>query len=61
MLHPVSDLEAAKPIFSALLGTPPQHDAEYYVGYEVAGQHIGLVPGGVGCTGSAGLERSWPR
>jgi predicted enzyme related to lactoylglutathione lyase len=24
----------------------PQHDAEYYVGFEAAGQHIGLVPGG---------------
>ena len=46
LLHPVSDLAKAKPVYTALLGTPPQHDAEYYVGYEVAGQHIGLVPGG---------------
>jgi len=46
VLHPVSDLEKAKPVYTALLGTEPQHDASYYVGYEVAGQHIGLVPGG---------------
>jgi predicted enzyme related to lactoylglutathione lyase len=46
VLHPVSDLEAAKPVYTALLGIPPQHDAPYYVGFEVAGQHIGLVPGG---------------
>jgi predicted enzyme related to lactoylglutathione lyase len=46
VLHPVTDLEKAKPVYSALLGTAPQHDAPYYVGYEVAGQHIGLVPGG---------------
>jgi predicted enzyme related to lactoylglutathione lyase len=46
ILHPVSDLEKAKPVYTALLGAPPQHDASYYVGYEVAGQHIGLVPGG---------------
>jgi predicted enzyme related to lactoylglutathione lyase len=46
VLHPVSDLTAAKAVYSALLGTPPQHDAPYYVGYEVEGQHIGLVPGG---------------
>jgi predicted enzyme related to lactoylglutathione lyase len=46
VLHPVSDLEAAKAVYSALLGMPPQHDAPYYVGYETAGQHIGLVPGG---------------
>jgi predicted enzyme related to lactoylglutathione lyase len=46
MLHPVSDLEAAKAVYTALLGVPPQHDASYYVGYEAEGQHIGLVPGG---------------
>jgi predicted enzyme related to lactoylglutathione lyase len=46
VLHPVSDLAAAKPVYTALLGMEPQHDAEYYVGYEAEGQHIGLVPGG---------------
>jgi predicted enzyme related to lactoylglutathione lyase len=46
VLHPVSDLAKAKAVYSALLGIPPQHDADYYVGFEVAGQHIGLVPGG---------------
>jgi predicted enzyme related to lactoylglutathione lyase len=46
VLHPVSDLAAAKAVYTALLGVPPQSDAPYYVGYEVAGQHIGLVPGG---------------
>ena len=46
VLHPVTDLEKAKPIYAALLGTQPQADAPYYVGFEAAGQHIGLVPGG---------------
>jgi predicted enzyme related to lactoylglutathione lyase len=46
VLHPVSDLAAAKAVYTALLGMPPQHDADYYVGYEAGGQHIGLVPGG---------------
>jgi predicted enzyme related to lactoylglutathione lyase len=46
VLHPVSDLEKAKPVYAALLGMQPQHDAPYYVGFEAAGQHIGLVPGG---------------
>jgi predicted enzyme related to lactoylglutathione lyase len=46
VLHPVSDLAAAKPVYAALLGVPPQHEADYYVGFDVAGQHIGLVPGG---------------
>src|SRR5262245_24657638 len=46
VLHPVSDLEAAKAVYTALLGVPPQSDAPYYVGFEAAGQQIGLVPGG---------------
>jgi predicted enzyme related to lactoylglutathione lyase len=46
VLHPVSDLPKAKAVYTALLGIEPQADAEYYVGYDVAGQHIGLVPGG---------------
>jgi predicted enzyme related to lactoylglutathione lyase len=46
VLHPVSDLEKAKAVYTALLGVAPQADAAYYVGYDVEGQHIGLVPGG---------------
>ena len=46
VLHPVTDLAAAKAVYTALLGIEPQADAPYYVGYEVEGQQIGLVPGG---------------
>jgi predicted enzyme related to lactoylglutathione lyase len=46
VLHPVSDLEAAKAVYTALLGVPPQTDGPYYVGYEAEGQQIGLVPNG---------------
>jgi predicted enzyme related to lactoylglutathione lyase len=46
VLHPVSDLAAAKAVYTALLGVAPSADADYYVGYEAEGQHIGLVPGG---------------
>jgi len=46
VLHPVSDLEQSKAVYAALLGVPPQADSSYYVGFEVAGQHIGLVQGG---------------
>jgi predicted enzyme related to lactoylglutathione lyase len=46
VLHPVSDLEAAKTVYTALLGVAPQADSPYYVGYEAEGQQIGLVPGG---------------
>jgi predicted enzyme related to lactoylglutathione lyase len=46
VLHPVSDLEASKAVYTALLGIEPQADSAYYVGYDVEGQHIGLVPKG---------------
>ena len=46
VLHPVSDLAAAKGLYTALLGVAPQTDESYYVGFEAEGQHIGLVPGG---------------
>ena len=46
VLHPVSDLDTAKAVYTALLGFPPQTDGPYYVGFEAEGQHVGLVPGG---------------
>ncbi|HTF08313.1 MAG TPA: VOC family protein [Asanoa sp.] len=53
VLHPVTDLDAAKAVYSALLGVAPTSDAPYYVGFEAAGQQIGLVPNGAsqGMTG----------
>lgn len=58
MLHPVTDLAAAKAVYTALLGAEPTADAPYYVGYDVAGQHIGLVPGGAE-QGMAGPVAYW--
>ena len=46
VLHPVSDVDKAKAVYTALLGLAPQHESSFYVGYDVAGQHIGLLPGG---------------
>jgi predicted enzyme related to lactoylglutathione lyase len=46
VLHPVTDVEKAKAVYSALLGMDPQTDSPYYVGFEADGQQIGLVPGG---------------
>src|ERR687898_889921 len=46
VLHPVSELEAAKAVYAGRLGAPPQTDEPYHVGFEAEGQHIGLVPGG---------------
>ncbi|MDQ0408609.1 glyoxalase [Streptomyces sp. NBC_01723] len=46
VLHPVADVAAAKKLYSVLFGIEPQTDSEYYVGFDVAGQHVGLVPAG---------------
>ena len=58
VLHPVSDLAAAKAVYAVLLGVPPQTDGPYYVGFEAAGQHIGLVPGG-GASGMTSPVAYW--
>jgi predicted enzyme related to lactoylglutathione lyase len=50
ILHPVSDLAKAKAVYIALLGVQPQTDSSFYVGFEAAGQQIGLVPGQQGMT-----------
>jgi predicted enzyme related to lactoylglutathione lyase len=46
VLIPVSDVAASKALYTALLGMEPQSDSPYYVGFDAAGQQIGLVPGG---------------
>jgi predicted enzyme related to lactoylglutathione lyase len=46
VLHPVSDLAKATELYAALLGIRPQVESPYYVGFETAGQQIGLVPQG---------------
>lgn len=46
VLVPAEDPAAAKAFYSALLGVDPSVDSEYHVGFDVAGQHIGLLPGG---------------
>jgi predicted enzyme related to lactoylglutathione lyase len=56
VLCPVSDLGKAKTMYAALLGTAPIADSDYYVGFEAAGQHVGLLPGG----GPQGLTSPTP-
>jgi len=58
VLHTVSDLAAAKAVYTALLGVAPQTDESYYVGFEAAGQQIGLVPGGA-AQGAASPVAYW--
>ncbi|MFC4337950.1 VOC family protein [Salininema proteolyticum] len=46
VIVPVKDLEGAKAFYSELLGTGPAQDSEYYVGFELEGQTVGLNPHG---------------
>ncbi|MDX6254471.1 MAG: hypothetical protein QOJ11_805 [Frankiales bacterium] len=46
IIYPVHDLAAAKGVFGALVGAKPSMDQPYYVGFDVAGQHLGLDPNG---------------
>jgi predicted enzyme related to lactoylglutathione lyase len=53
VIYPVSDLDRAKAVFGAILGTEPVVDAPYYVQFDADGQAIGLDPHGAakGMTG----------
>jgi len=44
VIHPVADLAGAKAWFSDLLGFGPYFDEPFYVGFEVAGYELGLLP-----------------
>lgn len=47
MVIPVSDLDATKAVYTALLGSP-HTDEPYYVGYNVNGFEVALNPAGAG-------------
>jgi catechol 2,3-dioxygenase-like lactoylglutathione lyase family enzyme len=44
VIYPSPDLEAAKAWWTGLLGMEPYFDEPFYVGYEVAGYELGLLP-----------------
>jgi len=46
VIYPSPDLEAAKAWWTALIGTGPYFDEPFYVGYEVGGYELGLLPNG---------------
>jgi predicted enzyme related to lactoylglutathione lyase len=59
IVYPVKDIAQAKALYSTLLGTEPYMDGEYYVGFRVGEQEIGLDPHGhaKGLTGPVGYRR----
>jgi predicted enzyme related to lactoylglutathione lyase len=46
IIYPVKDLDKAKELFTALFGLAPESDTPYDVGWNVAGQDVGLDPNG---------------
>ena len=46
LIHPVADLDAAKGWWTDLLGFPPYFDEPFFVGFNVAGYELGLLPDG---------------
>lgn len=44
IIYTVSDLETAKVLHGAVLGVAPHTDEPYYVGYNIGGFEVGLVP-----------------
>jgi predicted enzyme related to lactoylglutathione lyase len=56
VMYPVTDLAAAKRLYSSLLGAAPSMDEAYYVGFSVDGMDVGLDPHGhsKGMTGPVG-------
>lgn len=44
VIYPSPDLDAAKAWWTELLGIEPYFDEPFYVGYEVGGYELGLLP-----------------
>ena len=46
VIYQAPDLQAAKAWFTDLLGFPPYFDEPFFVGFQVAGYELGLLPHG---------------
>ena len=59
-LYPVADLAAAKAWYAQLLGAEPYFDQPFYVGFEVGGFELGLMPSDKpGAASSHGPQPMW--
>ena len=53
LIYPASDLDAAKAWWVEFLGYAPYFDEPFYVGFDVAGYELGLVPDAEAADGAA--------
>ena len=57
VVYHTPDLEAGKNWYSLVVGKPPYFDQPFYVGFEVSGFELGLVPDGK--PGAGGTIAYW--
>lgn len=57
IIYPVSDLQAGAAWYQQVLGLAPYFDQPFYVGFNVGGFELGLIPDGE--PGSAGAQAYW--
>lgn len=58
IVYPVGNLAKAKTWYSEVLGQPPYFDEAFYVGYNVGGYELGLLPDAP-AAGQAGPIMYW--
>ena len=56
-IYPISDLSAAKQWYSQVLGLSPYFEEPFYVGFNVGGFELGLIPDGQ--PGTTGPQPLW--
>jgi len=56
-IYPVSDLTKARDWYATVLGLSPYFDQPFYVGFQVCGFELGLIPDGVPSV--AGAQPLW--
>lgn len=57
VIYPVGDLAAGKRWYAEVLGQAPYFDEPFYVGFDVGGFELGLLPDGQ--PGAAGAQALW--
>ena len=57
VVYPVTDLDQARKWYASLVGHAPYFDQPFYVGFEIGGFELGLVPDGE--PGTAGPQALW--
>lgn len=55
--YPTPDLDKGKAWYTQVLGRPPYFDEPFYVGFNIGGFELGLIPDGE--PGAAGVQAYW--